>query len=93
MGSLLSRSSSVQSEEKKPKWRKRKGKHLEQLDTSIEGDKFALQNNNEKKNSNGDVLNVYDEWNQRIDQQQLSNGNGKILLSFLKRELYKLSFF
>jgi len=77
MGTLLSRSSSSRSERKQSKWRKVKGKRFQKMDTSTEGDHF--QNDDVQKVSNGHLVNTHEEWNERIDQQQIAARNGKIL--------------
>ena len=78
MGSIFSRSSSSRSAGTKPKWKKSKQKPLNSMETSTDDDKFIMQNNNERESSNGNVINSYEDWNKRIEQQQMSNINGKI---------------
>lgn len=87
MGGRLSRSSSGQSNGTKSKWRKGKRKRTQKNETSIEGDKFLLQNNHERENTNGNIDDTYEKWDPRIDQQELSNFNGEILLNMI---YYKL---
>jgi len=78
MGSLLSRSSSNRGEGKQSRWRKGKGKRFQKMETSTEGDHF--RNDSVQKDSNGHLGNTHEEWNERIDQQQIANINGKILI-------------
>jgi hypothetical protein len=78
MGSLLNRSSSVRPEGTKSKWRKGKGKRSQKTETSTEANQFVVQNDNEHKNSNENLIHAYEEWNKRIDQQQISNIHGTI---------------
>jgi hypothetical protein len=79
MGGILNRSSSRSAA--KPKWKKGKRKQSETMETSTEGDKFLIQNKHEQEQSNGNIINSYEDWNKRLDQQQISNINGNILLS------------
>lgn len=77
MGSLFSRSSS-RSDGQKSLWKKTKVKRFQRMETSPEIEHF--HNNNEHKNSNGDLINSHEEWKKRIEQQQhqLGNMNGRI---------------
>jgi hypothetical protein len=75
MGSFLSRSSSVRPESAKSRWRRGKRKRFQKIETSPDSD--DIQNNNEHKNSNGNLVDTPKEWNKGIDQQQISNIHGK----------------
>jgi hypothetical protein len=78
MGNLLRRSSAVRPEGTKSKWRKGNQKRSQTLEIPTERDKVLIENENEKKNSNHE----YENWDQRMNQQQISNINGSILIIF-----------
>jgi len=96
MGSIISRSSSSsgRSERKKSKWRIGKRKEVQKTETSIEDDQFLSQNNHEQENSNGNLTNTYEKWDNRIDHQELTNFNGMIKYDLWQRKkfVYKLLF-
>lgn len=77
MGGLFSRSSRSSGTRSK----RRKGKHKE-LDTeknTPETIRYHPQNENEPESSERTLINGYDDWKTKIDQQQIPNYNGNIL--------------
>ena len=76
MGNSFNRSSSVRPEGTKTRWRNGKQKRLQTMETLDEDNTFVVQNGNEANNS----ISNYDEWNQRIDQQQIANNNGTVFI-------------
>ncbi|CAF0896940.1 unnamed protein product [Rotaria sordida] len=75
MGSILSRLSSTRPQEKKTRWRKEKRKDLHDIKTSYESDQYLVQNKNEQKNSDRNLINTYENWNKQIDQQKKTSFN------------------
>ena len=79
MGNVLRRSSSIRPEGTKNRWRKGKQKRLETMEIPTDDDQILPQNEREHNNSN----NKRDDWEKRMNQQQLSNINGSILIIFI----------
>lgn len=77
MGIFLSRSSPQRVEEKKSKWRKNKRKPIQSnIKTLTTGDQFLIPNNHNRKASDNDLINSYEDWNTRGDKQNIKNYNG-----------------
>jgi hypothetical protein len=79
MGNLLRRTSTIRPEGTKSKWRRGKQKRVQTMEISNEGDQILLQNEQDQNNLN----NKREDWDKRMNQQQLSNINGLILIIFI----------
>ena len=82
MGNIFDRSSTGRSGKSKMKVKKRKQKQLQQMGTSMDEEKYIIENEDDVKNPPENSYDKQEEWMQRIEQHQLSNVNGMISMIF-----------
>lgn len=83
MGNIFDRSSANRSGKSKSKPKKKKRQQVQERNTSIVDEKFIGQNNNDLQNSPESSYDKQEEWMARMEQHQLTNVNGIILMHLI----------